>query len=288
MTLIVAGHSLKQGVFGGESDYVDGLFAASDSSITTGNTVLVSGFKKVVEVPVRVNALNFCGEWFNGYHGYRYEGGCFVAFSGSTLVAQHIMNSIKNHLGDIYPTYEDGKYTLAMSCEKNKHLEQADYDESMFLDKDLDSILSAEYISDVVAHSIQAVLDRAQRHDGMKNNFGAFKAEFVLGVRCPVDSQFYLYQYEILPDDSRGALVNMEYIPKGRVAVIGLKDLHEKDAMKNFKSAIKNGKNTALKMHEFVMEAIENQNAIGVFSIGKPCGLYKYDGRHVKLEQYTR
>ncbi|WP_417500074.1 hypothetical protein [Methylophaga sp.] len=288
MTLVIAGHSLEKGCFGVESDYVNGLFAASDSSITTGNTTLVSGFKKVVEIPVRVKALNFCDHWFNGYLGYRYDGACFVAFAGSTLVAQHIMNSIRNHLGDIYPTHEEGEYKLVMSCEVHRHLEQMDYDESMFLDRHLDQLLSAKFISDVVCHSIQAVLDQAKKHDGMRKNFAAFQAEFILGVCCPLDNDFYLFQYEIRPDGNNGAVVYMENIPKGSVAVIGMKERYAEEATLNFQDAIKNGQPTASKMHEFVIEAIESQNSIGIFSIGKPCALYLYKDNYVNLEKYTR
>jgi hypothetical protein len=288
MTLVIAGHSLEKGYFGEESDYVNGIFAASDSSITTRNTTLVSGFKKVVEVPVRVKALNFCGHWFNGYHGYRSDEACFVAFAGSTLVAQHIMNSIRNHLGDLYPTYEDGDYKLVMSCEVHRHLEQMDYDESMFLDRHLDQLLSAKFISDVVCHSIQAVLNQARKHDGMKRNFAAFQAEFILGVRCPMDNDYYIFQYEIHPDDNDGAVVYMENIPKGSVAVIGMKERYAEEAKSHFQNAIKNGQHTASEMHEFVIKAIESQNSIGVYSIGKPCGLYIYDGKYVNLDKFTR
>lgn len=281
MTLVVAGHSLQKGVFGNESDYIDGLFATSDSSITSGNKILVSGFKKVVEIPIRVKALNFCGTWFNGYHGHRYEGGCFVAFAGSTLVAQHIMNSIRNHLGDLYPTYEDGEYKIVMSCEGKKHLEQVDYDESMFLDSHLNPLLTAEYISEVVNHSIQSVLDKAKNHNGMKDNFTAFQAEFILGIRCPNNNEYYLYQYEILSDNNGGAIVKKIEIPKSKVAVIGLRDLHADDANAYFNNAVKKGNNTEDEMHRFVAQAIDSQNKIGVFSIGKPCVLYKYDGKHL-------
>ncbi|MCO6062597.1 hypothetical protein NG726_38870, partial [Pseudomonas sp. MOB-449] len=83
----------------------DGVFFVSDSNITQKGHVLVSGFKKVIETPVRVAGLNFLDEWFNGYHGYNYEGNCAIAFAGSTLVAQHIMNSIRNHLSDLKPTH---------------------------------------------------------------------------------------------------------------------------------------------------------------------------------------
>jgi len=289
MTLIVAGHSLEKITFSGiSSTHVRGLFAASDSSITSGGTTLVSGFKKVVEVPIRVKGLNFCGEWFDGYHDYRYEDGCFVAFAGSTLVAQHIMNSIKNHLGEIYPTYEDEEYKLVMSCEPHRHLRQIDYDDSMFLDKHLNGLLSAKLVSNIVRHSIQAVLDSAQKHDGMRNNFRAFQAEFILGFRCPLDYKYYLYQYEIHPDNEKSAIVNMTQIQEGDVAVIGLKEQYSEEAKDHFQKALDNGDNTAIKMHEFIVNAIEDQNSLGVFSIGKPCGLYMYEGRYVTLKKYIR
>jgi len=285
MTLVIAGHTL-QAMFDEESNFVEGLFAASDTAITSGGTILVSGFKKVVEIPVRVKAPVFCDEWLNGYMGYHYEGGCFVAFAGSTLVAQHMMNSISNHLGELYPTYENGEYKIAMPCEKNKHLQQGYYDKSMFLDRHLDALLSAEKLSDIVQHSIQSVLERAKKHDGMKKNFSAFCAEFIFGVQCPNSTRFHLYQYEIISDDNDGAIAEKSEVPQGKVAVIGLKDSYAKEANSDFERAVKSGKNTANEMHRFVARAIESKNEIGVFSIGKPCVLYKYKGKHVEQEKY--
>lgn len=288
MTLIIAGHSLQQGACGRKSDYITGLFAASDSNITSGNTVLVSGFKKVIEIPIRIKALNFNGEWFNGYLGHRYEGQCFVAFAGSTLVAQHIINSIRNHLGDLYPTYEQGQYQLVMLCEECRHLEQGYYAEDMFLDAQLNPLLTADYMAGVVSHAIQAVLDQAKRHEGMKTRFSAFQAEFIFGARCPVASDYHLYQYEIIPDGKDGALVKMTNVPVGELAIIGLREECSDEAKLCFERAIEGGNNTAAEMHRFVAQKIASKNEIGIFSIGKPCGLYKYDGGKLEVASFVR
>jgi hypothetical protein len=155
MTLVIAGYN--------RGNLEEGIYFAADSHITQSNQILVKGFKKVIELPIRVKGLNFCGNWFNGYLGNMYESSSAIAFAGSSLVAQHLINSMKNHLSELYPTYSDGCYQVVMSCEQKKHLRNNDnYSSEMFLDSDLDKILTGEYLSLVVCHSIEAVLNKAK------------------------------------------------------------------------------------------------------------------------------
>ncbi|ERT17037.1 hypothetical protein [Pseudomonas aeruginosa] len=292
MTLIVAGHTLEQLDFEGiKSTHAHGTFFASDSSITQDGAVLVNGYKKVYEIPIRVNGVNLLGNWFNGYHGFIYEDGCAIAFAGSTLVSQHIMNSIRNHLGELKPTYRDDKYQLAMLCEKHKFIGQH-CDGDMFKRSDYgpNYLLSAAFIAGVVQHSIQAVLDRASEHKSMKKNFTAYQAEFILSVRCPLTSKYHIYQYEIVPGpdngdaskaDSTPAVATMVEIPEGKVAVIGMRKFFGDDASKAFAAAIEAGQRTDTAMHEFVTTAIRDQNAIGAFGIGLPAFLYEHQGMRV-------
>lgn len=286
MTLVIAGHSLQDSSFAGvKSIFCDGLFFVADSNITDSGRVLVSGFKKVVETPVRVAGLNFLDEWFNGYLGYRYEGGCAIAFAGSTLVAQHIMNSIKNHLSNLKPTWFDGKYQLAMPCEPQKFL-TGYYDMDMFQNRHLGNnhLLTATFIASAVKHSVESVLIQAKKHDSMKQMFRAYKADFILGVCCPETKKYHIYQYEILPDDADGAVVCMEEIPQGRVAVIGMRALHEEDANTVFADAVAQGKRTDKSMYEFLITAIREQNSIGVLDIGLPAFMYKQKGIRLELK----
>jgi hypothetical protein len=275
------------GFGGSKSAHCEGLFFAADSNITQKGHVLVSGFKKVVEMPVRVQGLNFLGDWFDGYHGFSYEGGCAIAFAGSTLVAQHILNSIRNHLGELKPCHYDGRYQLAMLCESNKFIGQY-CDEDMFLRSDLghNHLLSAPFIAGVVKHSIQSVLDRAKDHSGMKHNFSAYQADFILGVCCPETRKYHIYQYAIIPGKTGGAEATMEEVPMGKVAVIGMKDLHEQKANEAFAAAVKNSERTDTAILDFLTTSIQDQNDIGVFDIGFPAFLYKLTG--IRLEREER
>lgn len=297
MTLIVAGHTREQiDVEGIKSIHGRGTFFASDSSITQDGAVLVNGYKKVYEIPIRVNGVNLHDNWFNGYHGFIYEDCCAIAFAGSTLVSQHIMNSIRNHLGELKPTYRDDKYQLAMPCEKHKFLAQH-CDGDMFNRSDYgpNFLLSAAFIAGVVQHSIQAVLDRASLHKGMKNNFTAYQADFILSVRCPLTTEYHIYQYEIVPGPDNGdgsnadsipAVAKMMEIPEGKVAVIGMRDFFEVGANEAFAAAMDAGQRTDSAMHEFVTNAIRDQNAIGAFGIGLPAFLYEHQG--IRVEQKKR
>lgn len=297
MTLIIAGHTLEQvNIEDIKSTHGRGVFFATDSNITQDGAVVVSGFKKVYEMPIRVNGVNLLGNWFNGYHGFIYEGGCAVAFAGSTLVSQHIMNSIRNHLGELKPTYRDGRYQLAMLCETHKFIGQH-CDGDMFKRSDYghNYLLTASLIAGVVQHAIQSVLDRASQHKGMKKNFAAYQADFILSVCCPDTGKYHIYRYEIVPGpdigdqssaDSVPAVAKMEEIPEGKVAVIGMRDFHEDDANAAFAAAVEAGQRTDLAMHEFITTAIRNQNDIGAFGIGLPA--FQYEHRGIRLELKAR
>jgi len=268
MTLVIAGYS--------SGGFEEGIYFASDSHITKNNSILVKGFKKVIEVPIRVKRLIFCDEWFNGYSGNKYESACTIAFAGSSLVAQHIINSIKNHLGELYPTYHDGNYKIVMSCEESKHLRQANYDKSMFTDHQLDNLLDAEQISNIVSHSIEAVLKQARQYGSMSHLFTAYQAEFILGVQCPQTREYYLYQYEIVPDEELGAKVDFFKIEKNALAVIGAKKFKE-EAIKELEICSDDEKPSE-KMFAFLNRVIARETSIGNNGIGKPSGLYNMHG----------
>lgn len=264
MTLVLAGHS--------SGGFEEGIYFASDSHITQNNSILVKGFKKVIEIPIRVKGLNFCGEWFNGYLGNRYEGACSVAFAGSSLVAQHLINSMRNHLTELFPTYYGGNYRIVMSCETNKHLRQTNYDKSMFLDSHLDAILTGEYISQVICHSIEAVLDKAREHGSMGRLFTAYQAEFILGVQCPRTREYHLYQYEIVPDQDLGARVDSVRVSQNELAVIGEKKFKE-DALTELAQCEDDEKPSEI-IFRFLNSVIESEKSIGNNGVGKPCILY--------------
>ena len=281
MTLVIAGHALQKSFFDEESTSCQGLFAVSDSAITEGERVLARGFKKVIETPIRVKVND-------GVSGYRYcmsQSTCFMAFAGGTLVAQHVLNSIENHLSELYLTYEEEGPRVVMPCESSRHLRNFRNDGNPTdLERYPYSILSANQLSDVVKHSIQAAMDKSREYDGMRDVFSSARPEFIFGVRCPANKSFHIYRYERVDSQSASFLFEKQEILQGKVAVIGLRKIHEREANSDFESAIRSGRDTAEAMHLFVARAIKSQNDIGVFSVCKPCNLYLYDGGHLRKE----
>lgn len=303
MTLIIAGYSY-------DGFMQESIYFATDSNITNGNNVvLVKGFKKVIEIPIKMQGLNFSGEWFNDYYPKsNNDAVCAIAFAGSTLVAQHMINSIKNHLSELYPSYKNGEYILAMSCERSEQLGNGFYDESMFSDRHLDSLVNADYISQVVEHSISAVLDKAREHTSMRRYFGAYEAEFILGIQCPQDRKNYIYKYEIVRDPILEAVVKKTSIKRSAIVIIGsgkFKQRYFKN--KIFKAAFGNRVFTKLdrslvtifdrknnffelndftdaneRVFEFLNETIDYEKSVGSNLIGKPSGLFKLQGTILK------
>ena len=132
MTLVVVGY--RQNGFRWNAkkseesvpDRRSGIFLIADSLISTetrsGREPLVSGFKKIIEVPINVWQPHFIGELFQGYIKVFQTHKCLIAFAGSTLTAQHIVNSITNHLSELRIDYEKGtefKCVVRKSCEPN-------------------------------------------------------------------------------------------------------------------------------------------------------------------------
>jgi hypothetical protein len=173
-----------------------------------------------------------------------------------------------------------------MVCEPGKFI-GPHCDEDMFLRADLghNHLLSAPFIAGVVKHSIQSVLDRAKDHDGMKHNFSAYQAEFILGVCCPETRKYHIYQYAIIPGKTGGAEATMDEVPMGKVAVIGMKDVEQK-ANEVFADAVKNSERTDTAILDFLKTSIQDQNDIGIFGIGFPAFLYKLTG--IRLEREER
>lgn len=267
MTLVIAGRNNNK----------NGLFVTADSHITQNNTVLVKGFKKVYEIPIRIKNPSFNGEFFRSYSGVSTEYKCFIAMAGSTLVAQHLINSIRNHLAELYPIYENGCYSLAMSCEQHRFLKQNHrFSIDMFTDDDIVNLVSANLISDIVQHSLQAVLTKAASHGGMRSRFKQYQAEFILGLHCPKENDYKLYVFDIAkdPQDSNKAVAQKHIIPTGKVAVIGMKNKYETDANTHYAQAVTANNNCDIAMHDFLISAIDFENKNKNNEIGKPAGLF--------------
>ena len=292
MTLIIIGRCFK--TFDG-LDYEDVLFAVSDSNITQDNQVLVNGFEKVLEIPItiKIPIINHDGRFNGQYNANPIKRSCLLAFAGSTLASQHIINSISEHLGNLYIgiTYHKLLYTydVVMHSESEKHLscdDRYDYYEFSKVRANLTSFLSGEYISQVVNHSIQVVLDKPKKHGRMKSLFAPNQAEFILGIKTigvnKYEDEYKLYRFEIPQSTSGEAFSKKVEINKDEVAVIGMRKNYIQQANDKFKDLKDSNQDIPTGMLSFLSEIVDTENKKSSKKIGKPCFLYKYKGARVE------
>lgn len=274
MTLIIVGHHRSTNFSTGARD---GIFAAADGNITSFNegTIFVDGFKKIFELPIRIKNLSFQddydGGYFHSYAGVLQEFKCLIAFAGSTLVAQHMINSITNHLGSLYPTYDhdNRSYKLAMLCQSNLFLENGCYySNDMFSKSDLDNIINAEFVSEVVEHAINSTLKKTMKSSHTREVFHKHPISFILGFQCPKSEEYKIYKYttvkgEYLDPESGDRLqelkIQKSFIPDGEFATIGLSDFDEEifEKINKTLSEIKKSEQEGLSAYNISYEASE-------------------------------
>ena len=143
-----------------------GIFAIADSAITTsgGTKTLLTGFRKVYDMKAILYKPDFAPDGSFRNYSYVYDELPFiVGFAGSTLVAQHIINTISGHLEKLEIScqerngYEPIKYIINLPCENNllkKTPIYTQWDDDTFLDSDFKDLLSGDYISNAIEHSI--------------------------------------------------------------------------------------------------------------------------------------
>ncbi|MCF2828619.1 hypothetical protein L3V43_22540 [Pseudoalteromonas sp. L23] len=306
MTLVVAGYNFDQNPWRSIDNIKEntgirqeGLFAIADSIITSlssnGHSPLLSGFKKIKEIPVKLWQPYFIGENFKSYNNVFLQFECFVAFAGSTLTAQHVIDLISNHLATLRIDFQsgnfetDGKYVVKKICDSNnliKNARSSVYGDDMFIpEKHYRGILTAEYIAEVVEHSINKALSSAQKHKLDENSLKEMYTEFILGVNCPSSKSDLLIKYTMKQRITLEGMIEVyvvgEKIQEGDVAVIGMTSRFGDLAQDAAKSAIENGLSLKSEMTSFVKKAISEVNAEGSFQIAMPVVVKSLKSRRI-------
>lgn len=306
MTLVVAGYNFDEDPWriidnAQEKTAVrrKGLFAVADSIITSfssnGHSPLLSGFKKIKEIPVKLWQPNFVGENFHSYNSVFLQFDCFIAFAGSTLTAQHVIDLITNHLATLRIDYQSGdfeaggEYVVKKICDSN-NLERNGYSSiygyDMFIpEKHYHGVLTADYISDVVEHSINTALGSAQKYKLDERSLNEMYTEFILGVNCPSTEMDLLIKYTMSRRINVNGIIEVyvisERVEEGSVAVIGMNHRFGELAQDKANWAIANGLSLKKEMAKFVKDAIHEVNAEGSFQIAMPMVIKSLENRRV-------
>ncbi|GAA0655879.1 hypothetical protein [Rheinheimera tangshanensis] len=300
MTLIVAGYRQDNLLLGDETDFLPdrkhGIFIVADSLVSTltsiGRQPLLSEFRKVIEVPIQLWEPHFVGEHFSGYKKVFFTYKCLIAFAGSTLVAQHVVNNISGHLAKLRIDYTDEvefKCVVRKSCDENNLIKagfSSIYDDDIFVsENDYRNLLSAEFVADVVEHSINKAFESKMKHVIDEQALNAMKTEIILALTCPTKGRDFLYKFHFktkdLPEGGVIAYCEKELILADSIAVIGMERVYGANALKTAKKAIQEGPDFQKTMREFVVECVRGDRS---FEIGFPVSVKTIRDNKVDLD----
>ncbi|WP_333797935.1 hypothetical protein [Rheinheimera sp.] len=300
MTLIIAGYKQKQFLWGKPQDYIpdrkSGIFMVADSLISTqtpgGRRALLSEFRKIVEIPIQIWEPHFVGEHFSDYIKVFTTYKCLVAFAGSTLTAQHIINNISGHLAKLridFENIEEFKCIVRMICEKNNLVKNgisSVYDDDIFIpERDYQNLVSAEFVSDVVEHSINKALESKMKHVIDIEALTAMRTEILLGLTCPVSRIDHLYKYHFLyreiPGEGVETYCQKELIQADEVGVLGMVNTYSTEALEIARNSFRTGTTFQEDITKFVVESVRNDNTN---EIGLPVAVKTIEGNSVKQE----
>jgi len=298
MTIVIAGHHFRDNLEGGLEP--DGLFVASDSAISiptdTGRQLLLSQFRKVYPVPIAVFKPSFMDGYFSGYHQPFFRSRCFVAIAGGTLTAQHVLNSITDHLSQMrvvhhYDRAGNPAYEVVMHCDTNRLVEFGNatrWPDTLYLEHHLYKLVSAEVIERAIEHSIRTALQSAKKYKLDGRSFNSLRTEYAIGLHCPRCDSHKLHSFRVDFAPDRNGMIQIDLtiaaIQPGEVAVIGMGELSSR-AQSGFDEALKSSREVAECIFEQLNKIIDEQIATGHSSVDYPSYLHIFKTGSLRLDR---
>ncbi len=190
MTLVIAG--MKDN---------ETAFFCADSTISSNGRTLLGGFRKIYSIPVITWQPYFIGETFKDYLQEHTSTQCVIAFSGNTLTAQHLLNSITSHLSKLRLSWCSTKasYVILRHCDarnelfKDGHL----WDESMFLGSDFQGLLTCGLIFDIILYSVNEAISSARKYKLDQDGYNSLTTAFIAAAYDPARRQAKLARFDM-------------------------------------------------------------------------------------------
>ncbi|MGM0519827.1 MAG: hypothetical protein ACQERD_09325 [Campylobacterota bacterium] len=152
------------------------------------------------------------------------------------------------------------------------------WDDDTFLDRDFANLLSGEYISDAIEHSINHALKSARKHRLSQEEFEQMYTDMFCGFYCPVlgEHQIYIYRMKSkLEDGIFEVFTEKEKLDNRDIAVLGMKNSFEEQAKSVYLEEIeKENPNITDSLIRFMDECIVEVHNQGSYEINKPI-IYK-------------
>jgi hypothetical protein len=311
MTLVIAGYMFDNPPAGSvwpsstskrksratQTSEPSGIFITADSTISTNgkpSQTLLSGFRKIYEVRAILWQPYFIGGYFKDYRAEHSSCQLLVAFAGSTLTAQHYLNSITTHLQNLRISHrqrtigqpEPIAYMVRLECETNLVEGGGFFSDDIYTPSDMQAFqLTADDLARAIQHSLEHALRSTKKYKLDRKGFDSLNTPFVAGMRCPTTMKYRLFRYDILetsiPAEPLTMSVDVYEITPNQVAVLGMSGLFNQRAQEAYNSALVANRSTQQACFDFLQDAIDEVQKTGSKAIDLPAVLKTLDERGV-------
>jgi hypothetical protein len=230
MTLIVAGYSGQE--FVGRACY-DDTFIVGDTLLSQYNERtqkrdrLIDTYKKIRAIPVRVWSPSFDSEgYFTDYHE-TFKSTCGIAFAGSALTFNHMLNGIQEHLGKLRYTFAHRTYQLVKHCAPTaiRHNSAEIWAEDIVFKGQNLPKLTASFQMEVISHVITRALKDVSGHRLLdRSTFASIQCEMAISLFCWEKRIHELYHVQLDLDMSElpcKAVHSIRKLDHGEIVVLG-------------------------------------------------------------------
>lgn len=178
-----------------------------------------------------------------------------------------------------------------MPCEENLLINpkmQILWDDNTFLDSDFKELLSGEYISDAVEHSINHALRSARKHRLCEEEFKQMYTEIFCGLYCPILKEHQIYIYRMKSKSVDGIFevyTEKEKLAEDNIAVLGMRKRFEQKTKNTFLEEVKKDiPNVVKTLIDLMSTCIEEVHEDGSFEINNPIVYKSLDRGIIKKE----
>lgn len=314
MTLVIAGYMFDNPTAGyvwpsstakrksnaAQTAEPSGIFIAADSTISTNERppqTLLSGFRKIYEVRATLWRPYFIGGYFRGYVTEHSSCQLLVAFAGSTLTAQHYLNSITTHLQNLRISHrqrtigqlEPIEYMVRLECETNPVEGGGVFDDDTYTPNDMQAFkLTADDLARAIQHSLEHAMRSAKKYKLDRQGFDSLNTPFVAGMRCPTTTKYRLFKFDILetsnPGEPLSLSIEMTEVTPNQVAVLGMGGHFDQRAQEAYNSALAAKSSTQQACFDFLQDVIAEVRETGSKAVDLPAFLKTLDYRGITKE----
>lgn len=291
MTLVLAMYDYEKELsFNEEPETLNpapsGIITIADSVITAHGkptTKLVTSFRKTYEIDINIYQPNFNNDGsLRNYLYIQSKHKCLLSIAGSTLVAQHALNIITTHLGNLRYTYDftKKKHIIIRHCQQNP-LARGYYDD--WNPTDSNGLLDADYIHQTVIYSINHIIN-ATAND-RAGDLSQINTNFILSLQCPHSKHFKIYQYNLAVAPSGKLTIEGKKIARNDIGIIGMTEKFYSAAKETYLKCIESNTEPKSSMIDFMRWAISEVHKES-YEIDYPIVYKHINERHVTKEKF--